>query len=128
MVIALSFTRSAARETRLSGRAQTISNRTKIDMKRGYVMRDSGFVGKPWLTLLCGDMGASSGLDSHRERHSSSTKAYGTVKITIPEQLKADLPQSSFGKLLTATPVVMTVLATRSEERRVEKECRSRWS
>ena len=75
-------------------------------------MRDSGFVGKPWLTLLCGDMGASSGLDSHRERHSSSTKAYGTVKITIPEQLKADLPQSSFGKLLTATPVVMTVLAT----------------
>jgi hypothetical protein len=34
------------------------------------------------------------------------------TKITIPEQLKADLPQSRFGKILSATPVVMAVVAT----------------
>src|SRR5436305_1243470 len=34
------------------------------------------------------------------------------TKITIPEELKADLPQSRFGKILSATPVVMAVLAT----------------
>ncbi len=34
------------------------------------------------------------------------------TKITIPEELKADLPQSRFGKILSATPVVMAVIAT----------------
>jgi hypothetical protein len=34
------------------------------------------------------------------------------TKITIPEELKADLPQSTFGKILGATPVVMAVVAT----------------
>lgn len=34
------------------------------------------------------------------------------MKVTIPEQLKKDIPQTSWGKLLTATPVIMTVLAT----------------
>jgi Domain of unknown function (DUF4337) len=34
------------------------------------------------------------------------------TKIVIPEELKADLPQSKFGKILSATPVVMAVVAT----------------
>lgn len=34
------------------------------------------------------------------------------MKVQIPEQLKAEVPQSAWGKVLTATPVVMTVLAT----------------
>ena len=34
------------------------------------------------------------------------------TKITIPEELKTDLPPSRFGKILSATPVVMAVVAT----------------
>jgi hypothetical protein len=34
------------------------------------------------------------------------------MKVTIPEQLKADMPQTIWGKILAATPVVMTVIAT----------------
>jgi hypothetical protein len=34
------------------------------------------------------------------------------AKIEIPENLKADLPQNKFGKILSATPVVMAVVAT----------------
>ena len=34
------------------------------------------------------------------------------MKVTIPEDLKKDLPQSGWGKILSATPVVMTVIAT----------------
>src|SRR5215831_17897885 len=34
------------------------------------------------------------------------------TKITVPEELKSDLPQSRFGKVLSATPVVMAVVAT----------------
>ena len=34
------------------------------------------------------------------------------AKIEIPEHLKADLPQNKFGKILGATPIVMTVIAT----------------
>ena len=33
-------------------------------------------------------------------------------KIEIPEQLKHDLPQNKWGKILGATPIVMTVIAT----------------
>lgn len=33
-------------------------------------------------------------------------------KVEIPEALKADLPQSKWGKLLASTPVVMAVIAT----------------
>jgi hypothetical protein len=33
-------------------------------------------------------------------------------KIQIPEELKADLPQNKWGKILVATPIVMTVIAT----------------
>jgi len=33
-------------------------------------------------------------------------------KIQIPEELKADLPQNKWGKILGATPIVMTVIAT----------------
>ena len=33
-------------------------------------------------------------------------------KIQIPDSLKADLPQTKWGKLLAATPIVMTVVAT----------------
>lgn len=33
-------------------------------------------------------------------------------KIEIPENLKAELPQSKWGKVLGATPIVMTVIAT----------------
>ena len=33
-------------------------------------------------------------------------------KIEIPEELKADLPQNQWGKLLAATPIIMTVIAT----------------
>jgi len=34
------------------------------------------------------------------------------MKITVPQQLKADMPQTTFGKILSATPVVMAVVAT----------------
>src|SRR5271165_4187866 len=34
------------------------------------------------------------------------------TKISIPDELKADLPSSKFGKILGATPVVMAVVAT----------------
>jgi uncharacterized membrane protein len=34
------------------------------------------------------------------------------AKIQIPEALKADLPPTLFGRILSATPVVMTVIAT----------------
>jgi hypothetical protein len=34
------------------------------------------------------------------------------MQVTIPDALKADIPQTPWGKLLAATPVVMTVLAT----------------
>ncbi len=34
------------------------------------------------------------------------------MKIQIPDQLKADLPPTKWGKMLTATPVVMAVVAT----------------
>lgn len=34
------------------------------------------------------------------------------MKVDIPKELKADVPQSTFGKILTATPVVMAVVAT----------------
>jgi hypothetical protein len=33
-------------------------------------------------------------------------------KIEIPETLKADLPHNKFGKILGATPIIMTVIAT----------------
>ena len=34
------------------------------------------------------------------------------MKVTIPEALKSDMPQNQWGKILTATPVIMTVVAT----------------
>ena len=34
------------------------------------------------------------------------------MKSTIPEELKQSVPQTSWGKILAATPVVMTVVAT----------------
>ena len=34
------------------------------------------------------------------------------AKITIPDALKADVPATKWGKILTATPVIMTVVAT----------------
>jgi hypothetical protein len=34
------------------------------------------------------------------------------MKVQIPEQLKADVPQTNFGKILSATPVIMAVLST----------------
>ena len=34
------------------------------------------------------------------------------MKTKVPEDLKAELPQSKWGKILSATPVVMTVVAT----------------
>ena len=34
------------------------------------------------------------------------------MKIEIPEALKADVPQNKWGKLLTSTPIVMTVIYT----------------
>lgn len=34
------------------------------------------------------------------------------AKIQIPDSLKEDLPQTAFGRILAATPVVMTVIAT----------------
>ena len=35
-----------------------------------------------------------------------------SAKIQIPEELKADMPQNTWGKVLAATPIVMTVIAT----------------
>jgi hypothetical protein len=34
------------------------------------------------------------------------------LKVTIPEELKHDVPQTTFGKILAATPVAMAVVAT----------------
>jgi hypothetical protein len=34
------------------------------------------------------------------------------MKVEIPDKLKADVPQTIWGKILTATPVIMTVIAT----------------
>ena len=34
------------------------------------------------------------------------------MKTSIPEELKKDVPSTTWGKLLVATPVVMTVVAT----------------
>jgi hypothetical protein len=34
------------------------------------------------------------------------------MKVQIPNDLKADMPQTTFGKILSATPVVMAVVAT----------------
>src|SRR5512142_2414121 len=34
------------------------------------------------------------------------------MKIKIPDELKADVPQTIWGKMLTATPIIMTVVAT----------------
>src|SRR6478752_67887 len=34
------------------------------------------------------------------------------MKVTIPDNLKQDVPQTTFGKILSATPVVMAVVAT----------------
>jgi hypothetical protein len=34
------------------------------------------------------------------------------MKVQIPDELKADMPQNKFGKMLAATPVVMAVIAT----------------
>ena len=34
------------------------------------------------------------------------------MKLNIPDALKSDVPQTLWGKVLTATPVVMTVVAT----------------
>jgi hypothetical protein len=34
------------------------------------------------------------------------------AKITIPDELKSDVPPSAWGKVLTATPVILTVVAT----------------
>src|SRR2546425_10907573 len=34
------------------------------------------------------------------------------MKTQIPEELKKDIPQTNWGKMLLATPVVMTVIAT----------------
>jgi len=34
------------------------------------------------------------------------------MKVTIPEELKKEVPQTTFGKILSATPVVMAVVAT----------------
>ncbi|MGD0350265.1 MAG: DUF4337 family protein [Verrucomicrobiota bacterium] len=34
------------------------------------------------------------------------------MKTTIPEELKQNVPQTPWGKILTATPVIMTVIAT----------------
>ena len=34
------------------------------------------------------------------------------MKTKIPDELKADIPQTMWGKILSVTPVVMTVVAT----------------
>ena len=34
------------------------------------------------------------------------------MKVQIPDQLKADVPPTNWGKILAATPVVMAVVAT----------------
>src|SRR5438105_14205026 len=35
-----------------------------------------------------------------------------SAKITLPDELKADIPHNRWGKVLAATPIVMTVIAT----------------
>ena len=43
---------------------------------------------------------------------SSETEKAASMKTKIPDELKADLPPSTWGRILSATPVIMTVIAT----------------
>ena len=52
--------------------------------------------------------GKDTPLSSCRDRRSP----FQLVKTQIPEDLKADLPPSKWGKILSATPVVLAVVST----------------
>ena len=45
-------------------------------------------------------------------RQDGKRKEPAIMKVQIPDQLKADVPPTRFGKMLSATPVVMAVVAT----------------
>jgi len=45
-------------------------------------------------------------------RHRLNPYTLRSVKVTIPEELKKEAPPTKWGKILTVTPVVMTVVAT----------------
>jgi hypothetical protein len=45
-------------------------------------------------------------------RLNGQPKGPAIVKVQIPDQLKADMPPTKWGKILSATPVVMAVIAT----------------
>lgn len=45
-------------------------------------------------------------------RRGNSARPLPRLKTTVPDALKADIPQTTWGKILGATPVVLTVIAT----------------
>jgi hypothetical protein len=45
-------------------------------------------------------------------RHDGQRREPTIMKVQIPDQLKADMPPTTWGKMLSATPVVMAVVAT----------------
>lgn len=49
---------------------------------------------------------------THNPSPAKPDRAFYPVKITVPDALKADLPPNLWGKVLGATPVVLTVVAT----------------
>ena len=82
------------------------------NIERTFASRDSGFPlagrtgvqGSSLINLLCTPEVISSGLAVLFERTE--------MKTTIPDELKATVPQTTWGRILTATPVIMTVVAT----------------
>jgi hypothetical protein len=61
--------------------------------------------------VACGNwkVGAWEGVPPAAERETQRTNH---LEVKIPDQLKADVPATRWGKLLSATPVVMAVVAT----------------
>src|SRR5438445_5639925 len=82
-------------------------------------IRDIGVTGVqtcalPILLLYYGDF-----TGSHR---------WDVIEAQYDDRLRVVAPLTSLGQLMTALPAVRLSTRTRSEERRVGKECRSRWS
>lgn len=58
------------------------------------------------------DLPAKLGFSKGARRASNRPGSANDMKIEIPDKLKADVPLTKWGKLLTSTPIVMTVVAT----------------
>ena len=61
-------------------------------------------------------------------QHSSFVRQIVLTQICLSENLKAAMFVCEFKKFLSSSEAYLRDWTTRSEERRVGKECRSRWS